>query len=247
MLICRLNKGESVPTKIDGLKGAITELSGFPLFSGFDQNTISNLCLGGEIRVNKHRDLLFQFGLPAQQFGIVLSGAYKLSRVTPSGEESVIYFALPGDVVAALIMPQQGATYPVTVRAMGNSRILLLKKDIYLQSWIKIPDLIIQIQCLLSTRMNRFQNQKVMQRAPLASKVASLLLQLVTKDSNKDELEVPLPLTRKEIADNLGVAVESVIRVMSDWDKQGYIMTLDQNIVILKPDQLVHQLEYEAN
>jgi CRP-like cAMP-binding protein len=91
--------------------------------------------------------------------------------------------------------------------------------------------------------MARFQNQKIMQRAPLQSKVAAMLLQLVAKDTTKDELEVPLPLTRKEIADTLGVTAESVIRVMSEWVKKGYIVTTDQHIKILKPDLLIAQVD----
>lgn len=78
----------------------------------------------------------------------------------------------------------------------------------------------------------------------MASKIAALLLQLVADESSADgELEVPLPLTRKEIADSLGVTVESVIRVMSDWTKQGYISTNDHHIKILQPEWLISQME----
>jgi CRP/FNR family transcriptional regulator, anaerobic regulatory protein len=227
----------------NALGGALSEIKGFALFAGFSDDLILNLCANSEIKVHKHKEQVFTFGNPASSFGIVLSGAYKLSRIAISGEESVIHFSSPGDVVAALVMPQVKPIYPVNVTAMGPSRILLIHRDTYLERWLRNPDLIIRIQGLLSTRMSRFQNQKIMQRAPLASKVAALLLQLVSKDTNKDELEVPLPLTRKEIADTLGVTVESVIRVMSEWVKKGYVVTTDQYIKILKPDQLIAQVD----
>lgn len=223
--------------------GALSEIKGFALFKGISDEVILNLCTNSEIKIHKHKEQVFVFGDPASYFGIVLSGAYKLSRIAVSGEESVIHFSSPGDVVAALVMPQVKPVYPVNVKAMGPSRILLIHRDIYIQNWLKNPDLIIRIQGLLSTRMSRFQNQKVMQRAPLQSKVAAMLLQLVAKDTVENELEVPLPLTRKEIADTLGVTVESVIRVMSEWVKKGYIITTDQHIKILKPEVLIAQVE----
>lgn len=204
---------------------------------------IAGLCEGAEVHVTKHKEAVFQFGSMALYFGIVLTGAYKLSRISPGGEESVFYFVTPGDVVAALVMSQKNPVYPVTVRAMGPSRMLLVPQTSYLRQWIKNPELLIQIQSLLSIRMNSFQNQKVMQRAPLSAKVASLLLQLVAQDTSQTELEVPLPLTRKEIADSLGATVESVIRVMSEWAKLGYIATSEQHIKILKPEMIIRQIE----
>lgn len=233
--------------KPTALSGALTELKVFPLFKGLSDELILNLCETAEIKVHHHKDQVFTFGEPAFHFGIVLSGAYKLSRVSHAGEESVIHFSSPGDVVAALVMPQPKPVFPVTVKAMGPSRILLIHRDTYLKHWLQHPELIIRVQSLLSTRMSRFQNQKIMQRAPLQSKVAALLLQLVAKDSAKEELEVPLPLTRKEIADTLGVTVESVIRVMSDWVKKGIIATTDQYIKILKPDLLIAQVDQLEN
>jgi CRP/FNR family transcriptional regulator, dissimilatory nitrate respiration regulator len=224
------------------LQGALTEVAAFPLFKGLSRDNIQKLCEAGELRVNKHRDILFEHSEKANKFAVVLSGAYKLSRMNPLGEDTVIHFSAPGDVIAALVMPQPEPLYPVTARAMGPSRALLIKREVYLKSWLAAPELIMRVQGLLSTRMSRFQNQKVMQRAPLQSKVASLLMQLVAKNKEGQEIEIPLPLTRREIADSLGVTVESVIRVMSDWAKRGIISTSEQYIRIHRPESLVNSI-----
>lgn len=226
------------------LKPAINELSSFNIFQGVEPALIEQLCEGGRVQVHKHKTEVFCFGESANYFAIVLSGAYKLSRLSPNGEESVIHFSAPGDVIAALIMSQANSVYPVSVKAMGPSRLLLLHRDIYMKYWLKNPELIIKVQQLLSNRMSRLQNQKVMQRTPMQAKIAALMLQLAAKDlDDSKELDLLLPLTRKEIADTLGVAVESVIRVMSEWVKKGYISTIDQNIKILRPDILINQIE----
>ncbi len=226
------------------LKSALVEIKKFELFKDFDESTVQQLCENANIKVHAHKQIVFNFGEPATHFGVVLSGAYKLTRISPVGEESVIHFSSPGDVVAALVMTKKNTPYPVTVKSMGPARMLVIHQDTYLNYWIKNPMLIIKIQSLFSTRMARLQNHKVMQRAPMASKVASLLLQLAADDTKTEgQLEVPLPLTRKEIADSLGVTVESVIRVMSDWAKHGYISTTDHHIKILQPEWLIHQME----
>lgn len=224
------------------LKSALAEVKNFDLFKDLDALTIEQLCENSQIKVHSHKQMVFSYGTPALHFGVVLSGAYKLIRNSVMGEESVIHFSSPGDVVAALVMTQKNINYPVTVKAMGPSRMLVIPQETYLNHWIKNPMLIMKMQGLLSTRMSRLQNHKVMQRAPMSSKIAAMLMQLVAQDSS-EQLEVPLPLTRKEIADTLGVTVESVIRVMSNWVKQGYIATSDQYIKILKPEHLIEQID----
>lgn len=225
------------------LEGAISEVLSFPLFKGLSPDQIRNLIGTGTIHIQKHRDILFHGGSQATHFGIVLSGAYKLSRVTHLGDDAVIHFSSRGDVLAALVMAQENPAYPLTARAMGPSRALMIPRHTYVESWLATPGLVASIQGLLSSRMGRFQSQRVMQRAPLTSKIAALLLQLVSKNEDQEQMVISLPLTRKEIADTLGVAVESVIRIMSDWDKNGIINTTDQEIRLLQPERIIQEME----
>lgn len=227
----------------DYLASAVNEMLAYPLFQGLDHSDILGLCEGGRIRVLGHREVLFRHGEPAQSFGVVVTGAFKLSRLTQNGEDTVIHFCSPGDVLAALVMPQVQALYPLTAQAMGPSRVIMIRREIYLSKWLTNPGLIARMQSLLSMRMSRLQGQKMMQRAPLSVKIAALLLQLVCKDKAGDEMSVPLPLTRKEIADSLGVTVESVIRVMSGWGKRGLIASSEQSLRILQPDRLIQEVD----
>lgn len=221
------------------LKAALNEISNFKIFAGLDINTIHALCKDGEIATTSHRDTLFKFGEKAGFFGIVLSGAYKLSRPTPGGEDVIMNFATTGDIVAAFIMTQVEPIYPVSAIAMGPSRFLKLSRKIYLERWKNYPDIIFRIQNLLSARMAFFQKQKSLTKAPLSAKVAALLIEILQKNDSKDKLTLSLPLTRKEIADNLGASVESVIRIMSLWSKNNIIETRDHEIAILKLDKLI--------
>lgn len=213
-----------------GLKSALAEAIQFPIFSGLTLNDLESLCRAGQVVVSSHREKLFQFGDPADYFGFVLSGAYKLSRPTPQGDEIIIHFTTPGDFIAAFIMAQPKPIFPLTATAMGVSRFIRIPRGIFLTAWKDKPDLIFKMQGLLSTRMGQMQNLKVLQKAPLAAKVAFLLMELLERHAHQDELVLPLPITRKEIADSLGASVESVIRIMSDWSKKGIIQTSDQTI-----------------
>lgn len=224
------------------LEAAINELINCNFFSQMSRQQITELCQSGTISTSNHRDVLFQSGEDATHFGIVLSGAYKLVKQTFSGEDVIVHFAVPGDVIGAFIMTQAKPIYPVTVVAMGPSRFLKIPKSTYLQQWSQSPDLIFRIQNILSERMTLLQNHKAQSKSTLAQKIGLLLLNLKDKNTNPDLWTLPLPLTRKEIADSLGASVESVIRVMSDWSKKGIIATTDQQISVLKPEMLVEEI-----
>ena len=48
-----------------------------------------------------------------------------------------------------------------------------------------------------------------------------------------------IPLTRQDIAEIAGTTVESTIRVMSKWQKAGWIATRSQHILVKEVDELV--------
>lgn len=230
--------------KIDSssaVNSAISELNNFELFKGLSRDELEKLCQGASIKVLTHRECLFQLGAPAHYFAIVLSGAMKLSKFTPAGDESVMYFSVPGDVIGALVMPQENSLYPVMVKSMGPSRCFIISRQVYNENWLKNTGLVSRVQTQLFNRMQRFQTHQSHTKLPLAAKIAGTLLDLVSKGPEVDLIEIPI--TRKEIADHLGVAPESVIRIMSEWTKEGYIEADDKLLRIVRPDVLIALVE----
>jgi CRP-like cAMP-binding protein len=221
----------------------IPELGSLPLFRGVSQEQISKLCESATIQVTRHREALFHAGDRALSFGIVLGGAFKLTRRSPMGEDVIMHFVTAGDIVAALVMPMPSSTYPVSAISIGPSRFLKIPRDNYIQTWSQHHEILFRIQSLVATRMRNLHDQKVLSRAPLTQKVAALLLNLFEKRNGEKETSLPIPLTRKEIADSLGSSVESVIRVMSEWSKAGMIQTTDRYIQVLCPEKIVEILK----
>lgn len=229
--------------------GVLNELQNFQVFNGFDQKKIESVCMGGSVVVHEHRDFAFHFGEPATHFGIVLSGAYKLFKTGLNGETSILHFSTPGDILAGLIMPHANPHYPVTAQAMGPARWLRIPRATYISTWLPDPELSGRLQILMSTRLTKLHDQKALGRAPVAAKIAALLIQLMTEADNhsrtasqvqdKKSNEIPIPITRKDIADALGTTVETVIRTMSAWEKSQILMTEEKDIKILKPAELI--------
>ncbi|KHD89351.1 MAG: hypothetical protein OM95_04300 [Bdellovibrio sp. ArHS] len=217
----------------------LEELKQFEQFKGFGDNVIRYLCEGGRVCFSQHRDVLFKFEEEAHYFGIVLSGAYKLCRPSLGGNDSIVQVVLPGDIVGALIMSNPKPIYPVSVVSMGPSRFLKIPRDVYPTAWQMNAAVASRVQELLGRRMQQMHAHKVLMRSHLSVRVAQLLLDFMDQVGNDGVYKLKVPMTRQEIADVLGVTVESVIRTMSPWSKEGIIQTADQYIQVQQVDALV--------
>ncbi len=225
------------------LDAAISEVSNFHIFSDLDLKSVSALCESGKIIVSQHKEILYRQGDPADSFGIVLSGAYKLSKPTLNGEDTIVHFSAPGDVIGAFIMSQHNPVFPVSSYSMGPSRFLKIPRHVYLERWKNWPEVLFKIQNLLSSRIATLQAQKTLIKAPLPVKIAHFLIDTLNKYEGNSATSLSIPITRKEIADHFGASVESVIRVMSQWSKKGLIETHSQQIKVLKMDKILKEME----
>jgi CRP/FNR family transcriptional regulator len=178
-------------------------------------------------------------------FAIVVEGAYKLVKPTVKGDDFIMYFATSGDAIGALLMGQsRDATYPITVKAIGCSRVCIIPKATFQNIWKSNAQILLRLNSLLYTRMGIMQDEKALSRVPLVQRVAWFLLKMLERNSDecKDKV-IPLPLTRQEIADHLGVTVESVIRIMSQWSQAGIVTSADRYLEISRVDQLIEILK----
>jgi CRP-like cAMP-binding protein len=75
---------------------------------------------------------------------------------------------------------------------------------------------------------------------PVETRVAQALLDLVETAGKADGpgAVIPLPLSRQEIADLAGTTVETAIRIMSRWGKEGLVLTESDGFVIPDVERL---------
>ena len=216
----------------------ILQVEKLPLFAGQPAADIQRLLSGAKVTNVRHRKCLYKMGDSAQAFAVVLQGAFKLVKSTPDGSDTIVFFATPGDVIAGLVMAVP-SVYPVSVLAMGPSVALEIPRQTFLNAWTMNSSIQQSMRDILFTRMNLMHEQKAMQKAPLAQKIAREIVGLIERYSGQGETFLPIPITRQEIADSVGASVESVIRVMSDWSQNGYMKTTDQVIHVSRMDKIL--------
>jgi CRP-like cAMP-binding protein len=199
-------------------------ISKFNLFRGLKNSCIQSALTGASMKQLKHRELLFRAGEDVCCFCIVLNGALKLIRPSPRGIDIIVHFAIQGDLIGALLMNQEEILqFPISAKSMGPSEVICIPKSTFSNFWKNNLDLMNRMNSILYQRMSTIQNDKMLFSSPLRNRIALLLLRHIEQVNGSTMQSLSLPLTRQEIADSLNVAVESVIRIMSEWTEEGII------------------------
>ena len=151
----------------------------------------------------------------------VRSGAVKLFKVTANGREQIVRLAGEGNILGyrALI---GGEPYAATAVVMENSTICHIPRETFFQLVTADPQLSARIMRLLSTELKMAETRIVdIAHKSVKERLAETLLLLAEKFGTKEDGEtIDIRLTREELANIIGTATESVIRLLSELNKQ---------------------------
>jgi len=217
-------------------------LAGNPLFSPLPAAERAQLERRLLRRSHARDEAIFWEGDPADWLVIVVQGRVKMVKHSESGRDTILTTFGPGQVVGEVGV-LVGDVYPASAQAIEPSETVSLRRAEYIDLLRTHPDL---AWALLQELGRRLQNAHETIRSLAVEKVerrvARVLLRLASTAGERvagGAVRITVPLSRQEIADMAGTALETAIRTVSKFQKQGLVDTRDGHIVILKPHQLV--------
>ncbi len=193
----------------------------------------------------KGQNLFTEGTYPAGIF-LVKKGKVKKYKMMSAGKEQIIYVCCEGELLGyAALLSEEAYTHSAS--SLTDSVIGFLSKE----KLIRLLDRHAEISKMLLKNLSHefgvlvnfiasFSQKSVRER------VALILLILREKFSDhKGGTEgVQIVLTREEIANMVGTAVETLVRVLHDFRKEGIISTNGRAIQILKPEELAEISKY---
>jgi CRP/FNR family transcriptional regulator, nitrogen oxide reductase regulator len=180
--------------------------------------------------------VLWNAGDPAETLTVVVSGRVKVVRHADAGDVILELFG-PGEAVGVVAVYNQ-IPYPATAIAMEPTTLLRLPRRDWFDLLERDPGFT-RAMLLAMTRLNMALTRKLaaMHGSRVPSRIATLFLSLARRMGREtaEGVEIPLALSRQEIAELVGTTVESAIRVMSQWNREGLLLTGRDRFVI--PDR----------
>ncbi len=176
----------------------------------------------------KRNDFLFQAGNLAENAFLILMGSVKLFRSNPDGRHRIVHILLPGDVAAAPVVLNH-APYPVSAQTLEQSVALIIPST-YLSQLLQKPIVGETILNQMTERMLQAHQDQIAIYDSTEKRIAYFLMELFERAQIHwgQTSRIPIPLTRQDIADRIGASVETVIRIISQWQKQNLLATHDK-------------------
>ncbi|WP_434456030.1 fumarate/nitrate reduction transcriptional regulator Fnr [Stutzerimonas urumqiensis] len=182
----------------------------------------------------KKGETLFRQGDAFHSVFAVRSGALRTYSVTDGGEEQITGFHLPSELVGLSGMDAE--TYPVTAQALETTSVCEIPFERLDELSLILPQLRRQLMRIMSREIRDDQQMMLLLSKKTADeRIATFLVNLSARFSARgfSSSQFRLSMSRNEIGNFLGLAVETVSRVFTRFQQSGLIAADGKEVRIL--------------
>jgi CRP/FNR family transcriptional regulator len=191
--------------------------------------TVKDLFKGQPAESLSAGEALFWEGDQAGQIFDILEGVLRVCKILPDGRRAIIGFVYPGDILGVFFQHR----YLFTAEAVTVVKVRRFSRARFFSLVNESLELRPQLFALLCNEMSAAQDQMLLLGRKCAEeRVVSFLLALHRKCASGAEVE--LPMSRLDIADYLGLTIETVSRTMTSLTRRGLIHAAGRHWIALR-------------
>ena len=193
-------------------------------------------------------DHLFRAGEAFRNLYVVKTGAVKTFTQTNEGDEQVVGFHLPGEVLGLDAI--QDGQHGCSARALETTAICELPFDRLEDLSSNIPSLQHQMFRLLSEEISHeAEMMALLGRSTAEERVASFLISLFERFKRRgfSATDFFLSMSRQEIGSYLGLALETVSRLFTRFQDEGILKVERKHVQILDLERLNGMVVHPTN
>ena len=182
---------------------------------------------------HKRGESLFTSQQPFTSLYIVRSGSFKTTISASNGRDQVTGFYFPGEFIGLDALYQ--SSYQSNAKALETSSVCELPYDSLQEISKGMPQLQVQLLTRLSKELSGDKSLMLLLGKKTADeKLATFLLSFSKRFSDRgfSANEFQLSMSRADIANHLGLAVETVSRVFSRFQEDGVVSIAGKSIVL---------------
>jgi CRP-like cAMP-binding protein len=158
----------------------------------------------------------------------VMSGAVRGYKVLSDGRRQITAFYLPGDVFGI----EPGDVHCGSAEAIEKSNILVVRRGLVFSSAKRDNEVARKLWSVTAVELQRSQNHALLLIKSAKERLVAFLLDMAERLSGKDFLD--LPMSRQDIADYLGLTIETVSRTLTQLSDGSAIQFLASRRIVLR-------------
>lgn len=167
-------------------------------------------------------------GDPAQYLYQVISGAVRTCRMLDDGRRQIGSFYLPGDIFDV----EAGEVHLASAEAIREAHVVVAERSAVMARAEYEKDVARQLWSLAVRELQRMHEHSMVLMKSAEERVAAFLLEMAGRNAAAPSIELPMP--RQDIADYLGLTIETVSRTLSQLAQSGIIALETSRRIVLR-------------
>lgn len=164
--------------------------------------------MGATLNIARNAEV-FGEGEEAEYFYQVRTGCIRTYRILNDGRRQIGAFYLPGDIIGI----EAGEVCSFSAEAIVPSTVRILKRSVLSSRASGDSTLARQLFEMSIVELQRTQTHVMLLVETALERVVGFLLEVAERAKNRTEIQ--LPMSRQDIADYLGLTIETVSRTLS--------------------------------
>jgi CRP/FNR family transcriptional regulator, nitrogen fixation regulation protein len=173
---------------------------------------------------------------PAEYVYKVASGAVRTYKILNDGRRQIGAFYLPGDVFGL----ENGKEHQFSAEAIGRATVVVVRRGAVLSLAERDGDAARALWAFTGRELHRVQEHMLLLIKSAQQRVACFLLEMSERLAATDAVD--LPMSRQDIADYLGLTIETVSRTMSQLVSEAAIGLPSSRRIVLRNQNALRRL-----
>ncbi|KYO68616.1 Crp/Fnr family transcriptional regulator [Thermovenabulum gondwanense] len=224
------------------MKEIVSSLTLCPLFKSMSKKNIEDILNSVDYKIKPFNkgQLIAVEGDDCLNIGIILDGSVEIKKIFASGRSITVASLKKGNIFGEVIIFSDIRKYPSTITAFTETKIMFISVDDVIKLCNSNKKFLFNFISLLSNRILML-NEKItiISQKSIRQKISLLLLEEFKKNKS---LILELPLSRKDLAEYLGIPRPSLSREMIKMKNEGIIDFKKNTIKILNLSELENSL-----
>jgi CRP/FNR family transcriptional regulator, nitrogen fixation regulation protein len=185
----------------------------------------------GVVRSYPRKSQIIREDDPADHVYEVVSGTVCACRILREGRRQIAGFYFAGDIFGLESTNKQ----TVAAEAITNAKVRIFKKQALTALASSNLDAADRLLALTARELARQQDHLFLLLSTSAEeRIVSFLVEMAQRASPREDDVIDLPMARSDIADYLGLTIETVSRVLWDFERRGAIEISGRHSIMLR-------------
>jgi len=173
---------------------------------------------------------------PADYLYKIVSGTVRTYKVLVDGRRQIGAFYLPGDMFGL----ETGNEHAFSAEAISDCKIIVIKRSAVLALAARDNEVARQMWDLTARELHRVQEHSLVLTKSAEERVAGFLLEMAERGAGGGAVE--LPMSRQDIADYLGLTIETISRTLKHLEDAAAIEVAKRRRILLRNRSALRRL-----